>query len=131
MTDELGVGALIARLADQPAWLRAALDADRVAGVPATRVTGLWPQSAKLRRLVLRDDGHWEGTYELGVEDGRGGKRPVRLLGTLTPPGEAAAVDPGGRPRPSASLAGGCAWPSWAWTSRPSRRRSRSICSAS
>jgi hypothetical protein len=89
--DEISAG--LRRLATLPDWLRAALDAQLVAGalrqqVPEFAAGALRLRGCKIKRLLLKDDdGRWSGTYNLTIEEpGAGAKRAVALRGTLTAP---------------------------------------------
>jgi hypothetical protein len=79
------------KLAPLPAWLLAPLQGDQVAdalrrGVPEFASGDLTLRSCRIKRMLLRDDGRWAGTYNLTVE-ASGAKRSVALRGTFTPSG--------------------------------------------
>ncbi|HET9223292.1 MAG TPA: phosphotransferase, partial [Roseiflexaceae bacterium] len=88
---ESDIAASLERLAALPDWLRAALNADVVAGalrrnVPEFASGALTLRGCKIKRMLLKGhDGRWSGTYNLTIEEA-GEKRPVALRGTLTAP---------------------------------------------
>jgi hypothetical protein len=80
------------RLAVLPEWLLMPLQAAEVAeslrrAVPEFASGALTLRAVKIKRMTLKDDagGRWAGTYSLSVE-GPGGKYPVVLRGSFTPP---------------------------------------------
>ena len=77
-------------LAALPDWLLAPLQAKPVAAalraaVPEFASGALELKSCKIKRMLLKDDGRWAGTYTLSTE-GPQGTQSVALRGTFTPP---------------------------------------------
>ena len=87
---DAGVAAGLAKLAALPEWLLAPLQADRVQAelrrqVPEFASGALALAGVKIKRMLLKDDGRWAGTYNLAIEDPADGKRAVALRGVFTP----------------------------------------------
>lgn len=87
---ESEVTAGLYKLAALPAWLLAPLQAKPVTAalrqaIPEFGSGALELKSCKIKRMLLKGDGHWAGTYALGIE-GPEGKQSLALRGTFTPP---------------------------------------------
>jgi hypothetical protein len=87
---ESEVTAGLYKLAALPAWLLAPLQAKPIAAalrqvIPEFVSGALELKSCKIKRMLLKGDGHWAGTYALGIE-GPEGKQSLALRGTFTPP---------------------------------------------
>lgn len=83
--------ASIRRLGVLPAWLLAPLQAEVVAealrqAVPELADGHTALKACKIKRMLLKDDACWVGTYTLKLDDPASGKRELSLRGTLTPP---------------------------------------------
>lgn len=95
------IEANLRRLGTLPAWLLAPLQAATVAdalrqAVPELADGRLTLKSCKIKRMLLKENGRWVGSYALALDDSSAGKRSLTLRGTFTPPllraGEAPAV---------------------------------------
>ena len=99
-------------LATLPDWLLAPLQAKAVAAalraaVPEFASGALELKGCKIKRMLLKDDGRWVGTYALSTE-GPQGKQSVALRGTFTPPALRAEPAPAEAPTTPFGAEGWC-----------------------
>lgn len=78
-------------LSTLPAWLLAPLQGERVSAalrqaVPELAEGRLTLKGCKIKRMLLKDDGRWGGTYSLALDDPAAGKRTIAVRGSFTPP---------------------------------------------
>ena len=84
------IEANLLRLGTLPAWLLAPLQAATVAdalrqAVPELADGRLALKNCKIKRMLLKEDGRWVGSYTLALDDPAAGKRSLVLRGTFTP----------------------------------------------